>query len=33
VAADVIDSPRSVVFTQAQNRVYSEKALLLALLG
>jgi ornithine carbamoyltransferase len=33
VAADVIDSPRSVVFQQAENRVHTEKALLLALLG
>jgi ornithine carbamoyltransferase len=33
VAADVIDSPRSVVFAQAHNRLHSEKALLTALLG
>ena len=33
VAADVIDSPRSVVFTQAENRLHTEKALLLALLA
>ncbi|MBI2186450.1 MAG: ornithine carbamoyltransferase [Acidobacteria bacterium] len=33
VAAEVIDSPRSVVFQQAENRVHTEKALLLALLG
>lgn len=33
VAADVIESPRSVVFRQAENRVHTEKALLLALLG
>jgi ornithine carbamoyltransferase len=33
VAADVIESPRSVVFTQAENRLHTEKALLLALLG
>lgn len=33
VAAAVIDSPRSVVFEQARNRLHSEKALLLALLG
>jgi ornithine carbamoyltransferase len=33
VAADVIDSPRSVVFRQAENRLHTEKALLLALLG
>ena len=33
VAADVIDSPRSVVFAQAKNRLHTEKALLFALLG
>jgi ornithine carbamoyltransferase len=33
VAAEVIDSSRSVVFQQAENRVHSEKALLLALLS
>jgi ornithine carbamoyltransferase len=33
VAAEVIDSPRSVVFRQAENRLHTEKALLLALLG
>jgi ornithine carbamoyltransferase len=33
VAADVIDSPRSVVFIQAENRLHSEKALLAALIG
>jgi ornithine carbamoyltransferase len=33
VAAEVIDSPRSVVFRQAENRLHSEKALLLALLS
>jgi ornithine carbamoyltransferase len=32
VAAEVIDSPQSVVFAQAHNRVHSAKALLLALL-
>lgn len=32
VAAEVIDSPRSVVFAQARNRLHTEKALLLALL-
>jgi ornithine carbamoyltransferase len=33
VSAAVIDSPRSVVFTQAAGRLHTEKALLLALLG
>jgi ornithine carbamoyltransferase len=33
VTADVIESPRSVVFTQAENRLHTEKAVLLALLG
>lgn len=33
VAADVIDSQRSVVFTQAANRLPTEKALLVALLS
>jgi ornithine carbamoyltransferase len=33
VAAEVIDSPRSVVFAQAKNRLHTEEALLLALLG
>jgi len=33
VAADVIDSPRSVVFRQAENRLHTEKALLMALLA
>lgn len=33
VSAEVIDSPRSVVFRQAENRLHTEKALLLALLG
>jgi ornithine carbamoyltransferase len=33
VSAEVIDSPRSVVFTQAANRLHTEKSLLLALLG
>lgn len=33
VAADVIDSPRSVVFKQAANRLPTEKALLVALLS
>jgi ornithine carbamoyltransferase len=32
-ACRIVDSPRSVVFTQAQNRLHSEKALLLALMG
>lgn len=33
VEAAVIDSPRSIVFRQAANRVHTEKALLVALLG
>ena len=33
VSAAVIDSPRSVVFSQARNRLHTEKALLAALLG
>ena len=33
VASEVIDSARSVVFRQAENRVHTEKALLLALMG
>jgi ornithine carbamoyltransferase len=33
VAADVIDSPRSVVYDQAENRMHVQKAILLSLLG
>jgi len=33
VSAEVIDSTRSVVFQQAENRLHTEKGLLLALLG
>jgi len=33
VAVDVIDSRRSIVFRQAENRLHTEKALLLALMG
>lgn len=33
VAAEVIDSARSVVFQQAESRLHSEKALLVALTG
>jgi ornithine carbamoyltransferase len=33
VAADVMDSPRSVVFDQAENRMHVQKAILLLLLG
>ena len=33
VAADVIDSPRSIVFDQAENRMHVQKAILLMLLG
>ena len=33
VAAEVIESPRSVVFKQAENRLHTEKALLVGLMG
>jgi ornithine carbamoyltransferase len=33
VSAEVIDSARSVVFQQAENRLHTEKAVLLALLA
>jgi ornithine carbamoyltransferase len=33
VAADVIDSPRSVIYDQAENRMHVQKAILLSLLG
>ena len=33
VAADVLDSERSRVFPQAENRLHAQKALLLTLLG
>jgi aspartate carbamoyltransferase catalytic subunit len=33
VAASIIDGPRSVVFDQAENRLHTEQALLLALTG
>jgi ornithine carbamoyltransferase len=33
VTADVIDSPRSVVYDQAENRMHVQKAILLSLLG
>jgi ornithine carbamoyltransferase len=33
VTADVIDSPNSVVFDQAENRLHAQKAILLMLLG
>jgi ornithine carbamoyltransferase len=33
VTDGVIESPRSVVFDQAENRLHAQKALLLALLG
>ena len=33
VAADVIDSPQSVIYDQAENRMHVQKAILLSLLG
>ena len=33
ITADVIDGPNSVVFDQAENRLYVQKALILTLLG
>jgi ornithine carbamoyltransferase len=33
VTADVIDSPRSVVFQQAENRLHAQKAILCAVMG
>ncbi|HZI56409.1 MAG TPA: ornithine carbamoyltransferase, partial [Verrucomicrobiae bacterium] len=33
VTASVIDSPRSIVFDQAENRMHIQKAILLLLLG
>ena len=33
VDADVLDGPRSAVFDQAENRLHTQKALLLTLLG
>jgi ornithine carbamoyltransferase len=33
VSDDVIESPASVVFDQAENRLHAQKALLLMLLG
>jgi ornithine carbamoyltransferase len=33
VADTVIDSPNSVVFQQAENRLHAQKAVLLALMG
>ena len=33
VTADVIESPASMVFDQAENRLHTQKALLLMLLG
>jgi ornithine carbamoyltransferase len=33
VTDDVVDGPRSVVFTQAENRLHAQKAILAALIG
>ena len=33
VTDDVMESPRSVVFDQAENRLHAQKALLVMLLG
>ena len=33
VTDGVIDSPRSVVFQQAENRLHAQKAVLIALMG
>jgi ornithine carbamoyltransferase len=33
VSAEVIDSPRSIVFDQAENRLHMQKAILLTLLN
>jgi ornithine carbamoyltransferase len=33
VTSEVLDSPASVVFDQAENRLHTQKALLLMLLG
>ena len=33
VTSEVIESPQSVVFDQAENRLHTQKALLLLLLG
>jgi ornithine carbamoyltransferase len=33
VTGDVIDSPRSVVFQEAENRLHAQKAILLATMG
>jgi ornithine carbamoyltransferase len=33
VAAEVIDSPRSVVFQQAENRLHAQKAIMVAVMG
>ena len=33
VTADVVDHPRSVIFDQAENRLHTQKALMVALMG
>jgi ornithine carbamoyltransferase len=33
VTADIMDSPRSIVFEQAENRLHVQKAILLTLLN
>ncbi|MCE7699853.1 MAG: ornithine carbamoyltransferase, partial [Methanobacterium paludis] len=33
VAAEVIDGPQAVVFTEAENRLHAQKAVMAALVG